>query len=574
MVTPRFRRSEREFFHQDATKEALLHLSLSSSLVIYCGAGVTIDRTGYGWGPLIASVFAPDSGSHRGYPTDTEIGLMQGREDPIRLASALMQYALDQEANSDALKKHLTPLLQNRLYKADVWRNGRLAGNICTLAASAAVILGRSVDIITTNYDTHLEESFGLGVVRWATKALARLSADSDLTAEDLIPSLKVWVRDEGDEPERLVLSNGPSANSSGSGEVNLHYLHGRVPRNGAADGHLVVSEVDYARSRPKSLQTMAGLFGGDKEVLILGASLTDPPLIDALALTKANRRPDDLRRYVVMPRSSLGYLDLPADQHERIVAHLSRRCELLGTRLLAPDFRYQTAQICEELTLYRTLASSPDDIASLVADSAQMRYGLRLLKWWQDWIVSDIAMKPGSAYNVMLNNFQEIQHHIGQSAAPNLGRNAPEEYFRLELWVRENPARYRRLALWAMSSGMLLDPQARRHAELEIGSHNATVQTFAEGRPQHFDISDLYEEDRARSSRWKSYFSVPIYVSVNGGRVSVGAVTLASSSRKEESVLPLPKLEYMEALRGLLIRAGRQLLAPDASDRAVLESS
>jgi hypothetical protein len=558
-VESSFRRSEQEFFHQQLTRDAILQLAASSSLVIYCGAGVTIDRTGYGWAPLIASVFAPDASSHEGHPTQMEISAMERHEDPVRLASILMQYALDQEPSGASLKAHLTPLLQNRLYKSDTWRNGQLAGNICTLAASSAVVSGRPVEVITTNFDAHLEESFERQVNRWTAKIAPELSRNNDLAASDLVPRLKVWVNDEDNNPERLTRT-ALNESRSDEAEVNLHYLHGRVPRTGAADGHLVISEVDYAKSRPKSLDTLVKLFSGDLDVLILGASLTDPPLVDALALTKGNRKIDDVRRFVVMPRSSLGYTDLPIEQNNRIVSHLSRRCELLGTRLLVPDFRYQVAQLCEELTLYRTQAATPADVPALLTDAAGLRYGLRLLEWWDQWKEMPVAKDANKAYEELREHFAGIKHHIERSAAPGYGLSAAPEHFRLEAWVREDPQRYRRLALWATSGGPLFDEQIRRNADLELSSRNATVRTFVEGRPQHVDIADLQDRPSAHS-RWNSYLSVPIYATIKGSRLPVGAMTLASSQTKAKSVLPLPKLEYMEALRELLIRAGRQIL-------------
>src|SRR5664280_1217555 len=155
----RFKRSESQFFHDRSTREAIIRMADSESLVIYCGAGVTIDRTGLGWGQLLATVFAPDTSTHLNYPSAADIAILQLVEDPLRLASILTRYSLDRDESPEQLVQHLTPLLQNRLYKSTGWQRGLLAHNIAGLALSAAT-LGKTVHVVTTNYDTLLEDSF------------------------------------------------------------------------------------------------------------------------------------------------------------------------------------------------------------------------------------------------------------------------------------------------------------------------------------------------------------------------------------------------------------------------------
>src|SRR3954454_14189494 len=102
-VEASFRRSVDQFFHQPSTRHALRDLSSGRSLVIYCGAGVTIDRTSMGWGGLIAAIFRPDAAAHRDYPSAEDIELLRQHEDPLRLASILSRYGLDRDTTDARL---------------------------------------------------------------------------------------------------------------------------------------------------------------------------------------------------------------------------------------------------------------------------------------------------------------------------------------------------------------------------------------------------------------------------------------------------------------------------------------
>lgn len=555
-ATP-FLRSDDQFFHQQMTRTALLALATGEKLTIYCGAGVTIDRTGLGWGQLIASIFTPDGASHPSHPTKEEIDIMRRSEDPMRLASILTQYGLDQAKTPSKLKSHLTPLLQNRLYKVTGWQAGLLVNNVCSVATTAAAN-GVEVDVITTNYDTHLEDGFA----RILTRFRDRLEDRGETDQLKRVPKIVVRVRDEDCADERDLLTIGsPTAEAA----LNLHYVHGRIDQENSSAGHLVMSELDYALARPHTLETLRRLFDGNRHTIILGASLTDPPLVDALALTKPEKKRHEFNRYVVMPRSSLHYDDQDAKTSNRIVSHLGRRAELLGIQLLVPDFRIQVAQFLEELHLCMRDDASPLEFLS---DERGERYGCRLLTWWTSWQEREIARTAEHAYQEVSKHFQDIKQLIAAASAVTYGESQRQERFRLELWVREDPARFRALTKWASSSGPVLDPDVRRTAELELDSGNASVRTFMEGRPQHLAASDLRE--MGFQSRWLSYLCVPIWVRVSSGQVPVGVLTLASNRDTSASALPLPKMDFMEQLRNMMIAAGKAMLNPSDAPEVI----
>jgi hypothetical protein len=559
-----FRRSEVQFMHQSMTRQALVAISQSDDVVIYCGAGVSIDRTGFGWGQLLSSVFAPEASSHPDYPTAREVDLLRQIEDPVRLASILLQYSSAAFPTATDLKRHIVPLLQNRLYKSNSWQAGRLMATICQLAIYSRVV-GKTVHIVTTNYDTYLEQAYNREVDR--TRREMQMAARSIVRNDSLdaafarIPQLSIWVRDAPDHatwasPTERRLPNG----QDGKTDVNLHYLHGRVPPEGESHGHIVLSEHDYAATRLATIDTLKSLLREESTVLILGASLTDPPLVDALALTRRVKRPGEATqassRYVMMPRASFGQYDSKLDEKtsNRIVKHLAMRCEHLGAQLLVPDFRYQTAQFLQELTYCGVQYSAVD----YLDDKQRMRYGLRLEDWWRQW-TSQNGSSPKAIFWKLVNLSKTVFQLIDRLSPHKYGERRAEESFRMELWVREDPRNHRRLALWADTSGPTMDQSAMKRAELLLDSDNASVRTFGEGRPQHIDFSDLGQVRPI--SQWKSYLCIPIYVSINDMRTPVGVVTLASTADKSESVLPMLKLEDMLAIKGQMIGLARRLL-------------
>lgn len=546
-TTGPFARSDAEFFHQDLTRSCLLRLARSEALTIYCGAGVTIDRTGYGWGGLIGSAFSPDASAHRSHPTNDEISILQHIEDPLRLASILTQYAHDNHPHPVELADYITPILQNRLYQTRVWQAGRLTRNVCSVAVACA-ILGIEIDIVTANYDTYIEDAF--------VTALGRFG-DTEVSGELApgLPGLRVLVyRADDVNPIEVAAA---AVNRGAENVITLHYLHGRIPPAGGADGDLVVSEIDYATSRARTECVLARYVTENRALLILGASLTDPPLVNALADSRPGGEIANSARFALMPRSSFRLSDLPARTNSRIVSHMSKRAELLGLRLLVPDFKIQVAQFCQELSS----CIESDDAELFMSDNRRCRYGLRLVDWWSHWKGSALATDPLAMFKRLDEWKQTIESHVRDSAGPSFDRDTQSEIFRLEIWLREEPSE-RKLAMWGSTMGPIVDSKTRRRAGISVDTANASVMALIEGRPQHIDGAELVHDRRA--ARWNSYLCVPYFARTEVGRLPVGVVTLASTARGGSSVLPLANVAHMEALRDHMIRCGASILEVD----------
>jgi hypothetical protein len=151
-------------------------------------------------------------------------------------------------------------------------------------------------------------------------------------------------------------------------------------------------------------------------------------------------------------------------------------------------------------------------------------------------------------------------------------------EIYKLELWVRHDPASSRHLSLWASSTGVLEDRRCLKSEDLDLNSTNASVRAFMEGRPLWLARSDLNKVTlRAKKrrwiemleGRWNRYLAVPIRLDFNPNmRIPVGAITLAAlgaSDRTQGNVkntnLPIDDARRMSFLVQALHVVGTSIL-------------
>jgi SIR2-like domain len=351
---------------------------------------------------------------------------------------------------------------------------------------------------------------------------------------------------------------------TQGRGQLELVYLHGRVPQSGGHSGKLVMSERDYHTSHDRVSSELEDLFRADKSaLLILGASMTDPPLLTALAAT--HERPS---RYALIPVQSAGIVGAAnSEDFEQSRAIVGLRGLHFGVRFLIPDFHYQIAQFCEEILACVGLAP---DTASYLHDREQIRYGLRLQAWWDRWRDTEYYHTPDKIYLHLSDSLRAIRELLRGYGTREPHRETPEQ-LKIELWIRDVPTANRRLALWGSSVGTLVDRSILRAEDLRNGSGNASMRAFVEGQPQYVPQETLAMELKRlpqlplRRSRWETFLSVPIRADdAPDGRlvgVPVGVVTLASMSKIRDSDIPYRSSKQMEELVQILTALGQTLL-------------
>ena len=482
----------------DATAEAIAQLAGSEEpLLIYCGAGVSIDRTGLTWSGLVRSCYPGHySKYYRHGPRKSDVDALMS-QPPDQLASSLI-YTLRQVArvSKSSLQYTLRERLRTSLYgNKSTWQAGRLATNIVYLAIFRALD-GRETTILTTNYDDHLEHQFD---------AIRSYLEPFD---GNLFPGLEVT-----DPDGRLIRLVSPVGKGPEK-PVELVYLHGRVPRRGAVNWPIVLDENSYAATSKVVGDRLQRALIDHPLTLILGSSLSDLPLIRALSSTRNSGR-----RLALLTKHAIAD-DLDSDGNSLSLDLLRHRTSELAVIPLLADFHGQVAQVVHELAL-RTAFPSP-----LPSVPRTLDYSERLGSWWNSWKVAAATNK-------------ELPEKLAlalDGALPLFGLETDQdpfqdvsETYRLELWVRAYPERpERQLVRWATSDGRALFGVKGKNGRIESPSYLAPVRAFAEGRSQAFDIQDL-EDSRVSTLRYtsKSFLAVPIRVN----DCIVGVLSLASTN-------------------------------------------
>lgn len=537
------------FLSQSSTLVALEKLVSGESLTIYCGAGVTRGHTGLTWRQLIleigkGAVSLNNSMSSKNRLESLNMIYKAPDITPDQFASMVVENAQEDLALDDlGVEAFIANQLATALYKKNPWNRGVIVGNVTKLAMYTAMA-GKPVQILTTNYDTHIEDSFDRFIRDW--KEWAKGSVNH---GEQLWPGLR-WKSLGRNSSQRTIYRARGDAST-----VEIVYLHGRVAEDGRTSGDVVLTEADYGRTLDivKNF-TQKALRRQNDHLLIVGASITDPPLVRALTQT---RKVHNYR--LALQKLPTELRDLPPKTSTDNVGLLDSRARHLGVDMLHPDSYGQIGQFCEEAAIcFFNNWGAPGTYSR---KQSGVRYGQRLSSWWPKWN-HGANSHISSDYRTMKDSLTKALTYL-----PN---NQTSENFRLELWVRrKSDLQDRTITLWATSTGPIVDRRFLRQESLVTTAKNASVRALQDGKPVLLSISrDLALNDD--SSRWKTYLSVPILIHVNpnnrlGGRVPVGVVTMASSAVYHKSSLRQlaeDNPHEMERLINYLIAAGRGILS------------
>jgi len=551
------RNSPTFFFGNRGTISALETLSGASDLVLYCGAGVSIDQTSVTWTQLVKGVFriakATLGDDHRLKETKSVEYLLAHLGDDRQAASILVEEFRDTNESENIF---LGTKLKDVLYRKRGWQRGYIMRNLVQLSLAAARH-GRNVTIITTNYDVYIEDEF----VERRNKLIA-----AGLPADEAGGLSRRVLDGSADSRVVEVVAAGSKATT-----VEIIYLHGRVDHVGGVEGDIVLTEQSYARSRERSSQILRDNFSGDKGVLIVGASLTDEPLIHALALTKSKNQ----KRFILLKapeQLSEPLKELKSHDTATVIDAVSvgsawqLRATHLGVKHLSPMSHSQSAQFLEELRVCLTAAELTKNVRHYGLPGSRIGYPQRLAIWHASWSKKKNVRNANLAHKKLHETLTVIQVLLKEYAASG-------ETLRIELWARRDPSSTnRRLTLWANSTGPLLEESTMRTEAIDGATRNASVRALLEGRPLLTRLSDMRYPVNA--SRWQTFLSVPIFVqvptavkgAVDSAYIPVGVVTLASDKQLGSDVDPsvlsdsLPVDQFV-ALKQQLIAMGREVL-------------
>lgn len=546
-----YRRHVRPFFEQDAVLHLIDRITDSNDLTIYTGAGLTIDMGGPSWTSLIRRAGSREEFRNRDILSGKALEVLTTELRPLEAATAVAGYYLKQSgAGNDArhrARASLISAIRSHLYPDALWDSGRLTPAVAEFVLVRA-LRGQKTRIVTTNYDCFLESE----IAKFLELGIGLIGEDDELrSAAFPVPKLARRTLDEEVDFDHGSL-------------VEIIYLHGRIDQDPQkpVEGHLAVTELDYGQLRPKVADKLRNLFSRSS-ILILGASLTDPPLMTALQDTSDAHEAGC--RVAVLPVVSMLAVSnrtLDNEQTKALVAHHQTRMNEFGVSLIAPDNYAQVAQMCIELTAAAQIYEpSPDPYSRSVG----LRYGTRLLEWWTSWHAESFndSLYKRSLHRYLIHTVKRIREEF------NLQGASRDEVLKLECWARWQPSTTNRaLKLYASSAALWEDPNVMRSADIALVSRYVPVQALIQGKPLLRKAlcgpEALTASDSPEESRWRTFLSVPIDVAVNGYPLTVGVVSLASMSADPETGINGVDAARLETITDWMRNVGTSALGLD----------
>lgn len=488
------KRSIAPFFSDETVVEHIEHFASVPRLTIYAGAGTTKDRVGLGWLDAVTALVPPEVKEPGLRGLGEHLKVFAKQHAPPSVVATVVSNAYRETFGSDVAAEKIRTRLKDLLYNESHWQGGRLLPNIANLIVNR-YLAGLRTCVVTTNYDDYLYCDL-------------RRAVDEALAQGSELPDVIVTTR----------LTKKTTRTIPGSNRLEIFYVHGIVPNTSsvsAEDTELVFGERDYLDSEERVMRVLRRAFAPENSVLILGSSLTDPPMVNALMQTKANEPG-------VTQRTALVALQSPEWDVGDVVIHqqlMNHRLDEFGVKALYPDFFGQVGQFVNEVSLLAEVGPEVE------AQSAT--YGQRLAQWWRDW---SNGKADGLLRQNKLDSEWQTAHHdllagLVEQARPHFG--GAKAVIKAESWIRWDPrSQNRRLKLWASSSAKYTDLAAMRDDEIQRGSQYVSVRTFCDGHPR--EERRLDEAGNAQlSGRWDSYLAVPIVLG-QYGNMPVAVITIA----------------------------------------------
>lgn len=490
-----FARSDRPYFNQSEVHQIIQQLASQKSVVIYAGAGVSIDRTGVSWRELVNRLLEDHVAD-----AETRRAIM-ATYTPLEAASIACQMYYDMHGS--AWMRKVINKLRTLLYSEKTWQRGNLVTTIVELAAVFAE-RGINVQIVTTNYDSFLEGELQILNLARVGKDKAEIAFESVLVHHGDGPHI-----DPETEKQKYLRPT-----------TAILHLHGYVPEDNSGEAPVILSEVATIDSQTLSSAILGDLFQRNA-VIMVGASLTDPPLLSALARsirTPTEKARKERLRVAILPLQGIDFsrvLHGDLRQDKRAIEDYERRAKIrmkqFDVTATFPDFYSQVPQLLREvqICLDHCLTGQP-------YENSPARYIERLERWWQDWYQkrsADLSTCQSADHDQLRDELARIRAMLEVEA---------DEVMKLEVWLRWEPKQSRKLTLWASSTGTWTDFASIRHAEIRADSKYASVRAFCLGRPE------IYATE-GESERWRTHLCVPVRIHNGAGDLLVGVISLVS---------------------------------------------
>lgn len=448
------------FFRRTAVAEAIDRIAHANPLTVFAGAGVAVDEIGLTWYELIVRLLEKKKVDR------LDAQCMVDAIGVVNAGSIVAERYRRDHTGVDriGLANDMKPLLYDSLFVLGGSTAAAISELVCDLGE-----LGRDIGIKTTNFDDGLQSRIdhyrSLFSQRFTTPAPA------------------------------------------------VEYLHGMVPRNAETIDFPVLSELDFYETTPQVEATVRQALSASS-MLIVGSSLTDRPLLNALLATRETAAGKGLFRLALLPRADLSAATPDAASVRRLELY-EQRMEQLGVRVLFFDYYSQLAQFVAECRFAASLEAGEHSVSHPGA------HGSRLGTWWTTW--SAARPDPSDLHDLLNDTLSRFR-----AAA----RTPSHEMLKIDLWVRweldKGDLRYFRLC--ASTHAIYPDVELSRTAHIVNNPDDPVIRAFRLGRVDDGDQSSgtSGHPDNSRaplSARWRSYIAIPLFSRHAGAVVGVAVV-------------------------------------------------
>ena len=542
---------------EDSLRKLYLSVADSNHIVIYCGSGVIKNKIGgVSRDSLVTLVaqktmlgFAKQYGFKKVSAACTNFFTSKDHTPEFK-ATIAASYAEKKDKDNTIVSS-----IGETLYR-DSWSEGRLLSELAKFVIKLSVDFKKSVSIVTSNYDTFIEDSIikelYIPYAKKKEEEEKRKTSTKDFKDFDVDLRLVGYAYGEGDKG--VPCYDYAFARNEKLPKIEIHHLHGRicsmvssyalnnlasnkdVDKEGAGlfirSGKLVFSEEDYEESHDRSLEVLTNLFS-QGTTIIVGSSLTDTPLVRSLLKIKSKSEEQHGKnggKIVSSRRAVYAFMKCGIDGYEKFQLE---RAEALGIEPLFYEFHDEIPEVFSNLTALLVRGNKDGSYSEVLPYDQALREWVRLAirltnhqKQFRELVESGYEMSAKLARDVIIERYAR-----------------KDELLKIECWFLdlEGDVSKKVLRVWTNSVGPTFATDLRRSEA--VSSLNAekvaSVQAFCEGAPKIIPIDQLKlglvklkDDKNISATRWKSFMSVPIVIPFEeyDVDVTVGVVTLAST--------------------------------------------
>lgn len=370
--------------------------------------------------------------------------------------------------------------------------------------------LGDDLRVMTLNYDDLIEQAF----------------------------------RDHAGAPKPYAISN--QNHRVPVGKFGVIHLHGYLGRDRRPRGRIVLSEADYVRMQRGSAWQESTVQTAlmESTLVFVGTSLLDPNVIRYLHGVKPPTRRQPAR-FAMFVRQGTYTQDVPPSFRTAREEALAKRWEALGVSAVFVDHYTDVAQVLAEIARRREFGSSYVP----VPDRAREWIGTvqaEILGWEDD---AHFAESQRQVNELLVSALTR-----GVSEAEKLMGAGPwDETLQLALWLVDKAGT--KMTNWVMTDRLHLQRQTIEPIAVDEYAKWVAVRSYCLGTP-------LAESRDVYASRWRFIRATPLILRTKRhGRISVGCLTTASLSHREDTHLDGMRGEVLAAFNDALSDAVLTLL-------------